>query len=402
MIRSDRTTSAPGSLFARARKGPALRRRGVGFAPALVFVLLAACGGEDPVAPTKQNDDAVEADEGDEGDESTVRRDSGARDAGRKDAGSGDDEPSTPVSPRDAGAAKADAGKPAQGARDAGPPATPDAGPVTVTPPGDGNICARWKADRANLSEGVWNGNVEACNAGEMTPEAIANALRLFNMYRFMAGLAPVTNSPEGNRLAQGCALLMKANGTITHTPPTTWKCYNAEAAKTAGGSSVSSGPAVGSVEGYMIDPGNPTTIGHRRWILSNMLTEVGFGSADRFSCQYQPAKRPSGGKPWVAWPPAGQVPAQSLGGRFTGTIDQTGWTVQSDSINLANAQVTVTSGGEARPVTVTQLLPGYGSSYALRFNPMGWTATAGQTYSVKLSGTAMPIEYEVQVVDCP
>jgi hypothetical protein len=95
-------------------------------------------------------------------------------------------------------------------------------------------------------------------------------------------------------------------------------------------------------------------------------------------------------------------VPIQALGGRFTGTVDMNGWTVQSDTLNLANATVTVTSGGADRPVTVTQLLPGYGSMYALRFNPMGWTAAAGQTYSVKLGGTSTPIEYDVQVVDCP
>ena len=89
------------------------------------------------------------------------------------------------------------------------------------------------------------------------------------------------------------------------------------------------------------------------------------------------------------------------MGSRFS-TIDSTGWTVQSDSIPLASAQVTVTSGGMNLPVTVTQLGGGYGSTYAMRFNPMGWMTAAGQTYSVKVSGTSMPIEYEVEVIDCP
>jgi hypothetical protein len=32
----------------------------------------------------------------------------------------------------------------------------------------------------------------------------------------------------------------------------------------------------------------------------------------------------------------------------------------------------------------------------------MGWTSEAGTTYSVKLSGTSMPIEYDVEIIDCP
>jgi hypothetical protein len=193
----------------------------------------------------------------------------------------------------------------------------------------------------------------------------------------------------------------MAANGTITHTPPSSWTCYTAEGADTANKSSLSGGGAISSVDGYMIDPGNPTTIGHRRWILSNMLASVGYGSAGRFSCQYQPSRRPlAGAKPWIAWPPPGQIPIQAMGSRTT--IDSTGWTVQSDAIPLASAQVTVTSAGMSLPVTVTQLGGGYGSSHAMRFNPMGWKTTAGQTYSVKVSGTSMPIEYDVEVIDCP
>jgi roadblock/LC7 domain-containing protein len=265
-----------------------------------------------------------------------------------------------------------------------------------------GDICTRWKADRANLSEGTWSGNAAACDAGDMTKEARDNAYRLHSLYRFMAGLAPVPMTDDNNRKAQGCALLMAANGMISHMPDSSWKCYTMEAATTAGSSSLSSGGAVSSVDGYMIDPGNPTTIGHRRWVLSSMLTGVGFGSSGTFSCQYQPPGRPAAGaKPWVAWPPAGQIPIQAFSSRFS-SVDQTGWSLQSDSIDFKSAQVAVTSGAMSLPVTVTQLGSGYGSTYAMRFNPMGWQTAAGQTYSVKVSGTSSPIEYDVTVVDCP
>ena len=269
-------------------------------------------------------------------------------------------------------------------------------------PASGGDVCERWSAVRANLNEGTWNGSAASCEAGDMTPESRAAALDLVNLYRSLAGNTPVEMSDEGNRLAQGCSLLMAANMRISHSPTESWACYTAEAARTAAASSLSQGPALASVDGYMVDPGNPTTLGHRRWILSNMLEGIGFGSAGRFSCQYQPAGRPAAGAPeWLAWPPPGQVPFQSLATRWS-SIDQTGWSVQSDRVNLRDAQVSVTSGGSELPVTGAQLLPGYGSSYALRFNPRGWETSPGQTYHVAITGIATPIEYDVEVVDCP
>ena len=53
-----------------------------------------------------------------------------------------------------------------------------------------------------------------------------------------------------------------------------------------------------------------------------------------------------------------------------------------------------------ARPVTVTQLMGGYGSRYAFRSNPQGWTTTVG-TYSVSVGRVTPAISYEVNVVDC-
>jgi hypothetical protein len=40
--------------------------------------------------------------------------------------------------------------------------------------------------------------------------------------------------------------------------------------------------------------------------------------------------------------------------------------------------------------------------TYAIRFNPSGWTTQAGRTYAVSVTGISTPINYSVQVVDCP
>jgi hypothetical protein len=49
----------------------------------------------------------------------------------------------------------------------------------------------------------------------------------------------------------------------------------------------------------------------------------------------------------------------------------------------------------------VTQLLPNYGTRYAIRFNPMGWSSTAGKTYTVMVSGVTPAIQYDVTFADC-
>jgi hypothetical protein len=282
-------------------------------------------------------------------------------------------------------------------------------GTVVVEPSATGDratpegVCARWKADRADLAEGMWTGNVMSCDAGDMAPTARAAALRSLNVYRWLADLPAITSDPQKDMEAQACALLQRANNTLSHTPPESWTCYMEVGAKASGRCNISSGPAVSSVDGYMIDPGNETTIGHRRWILSNSIGPTGIGGTDRHSCLMTTGNMKVG-KAWQAWPGPGIIPIQAMQmgfGNWVQSIDSTGWTVQSDTVNLASATVTVTSAGTAMPVTVTQLMPGYGSRYAFRFNPMGWKTEAGKTYTVDVTGGAQPIKYDVQVVDC-
>jgi hypothetical protein len=264
--------------------------------------------------------------------------------------------------------------------------------------------CARWNADRANMSEGTWSGSVDSCDAGDISAEGRENALRLTNLYRWLVDLPPVVTSPEKNALAQACALVMHAEGSLSHEPPEDWACWSEEGAEGAGTSNISSGPGVSSVDLYMVDTGNEDTHGHRRWILSNTLGPTGLGSTGPMgaSCMITLGGEGDADKDWVAWPPAGVMPIEAVApNRFGDTLDEVGWSIQSDSINLKDATVTITSGGMDMPVMVNELPGGYGSRYALRIAPDGWTTTAGQTYSVSVSGTSTPIAYEVTVVDC-
>ncbi len=263
------------------------------------------------------------------------------------------------------------------------------------------DVCTRWKADRADMSEGTWSGNVASCMAGDLSANARANALRLVNLYRFLAGLPDdVTTDPTYDSGNQACALMMKANDALNHMPPTTWTCYTKPGADSAGQSNISSGRAVMSVDLYMIDTGNATTLGHRRWLMSNTLGPIGIGGTDGASCLHVFNGKGKGTKAFVAWPPGGTVPLQAIT-RGKESLDKTGWSIQSDKIDLKNAQVAVTLDGVSKPVTVTQLLPNYGAAFAIDFIPQGWSTEAGKSYAVSVSGVATPISYTVNVVDC-
>jgi uncharacterized protein YkwD len=262
--------------------------------------------------------------------------------------------------------------------------------------------CARWKADTANLSEGTWSGSVSSCTVGDISAEGRANALRMVNLMRWLADLPAVTTDDSSNQQAQACALMMTANDELSHSPPMSWDCYSAAGAMGAGSGNISSAPGVESVLSYMVDPGNPTTLGHRRWILSNELGPIGLGSAGSggASCMRVFGGKGKGNKAWMAWPPPGAFPLQAYKDRYNRVLDDTGWSIQSE-LNLSGAQVTVTSGGQARPVTVTELDANYGSKEAISIIPNGWKAAAGSTYSVSVTGAEMPISYDVQIVDC-
>jgi hypothetical protein len=259
-------------------------------------------------------------------------------------------------------------------------------------------VCQRWSADRADLSEGTWTGSTASCDAGDIGAPGRANALKLINLYRFLVGLPEVVTDPAMDAMAQQCALMQSANGSLSHTPPTTWSCYTADGATAAAGSNISGGPGVMSIDLYMTDGGvNAGTMGHRRWVLANSLGPIGLGSATS-SCFYNTAGSGRATNPFSPWPPAGPVPLDAL---TVTNVDTAGWTLQSDTVNVNAGTVTVTDAGQVLPVTSAALPGGYGSRYAIRFVPSGWQTQAGHSYTVTLSGTSSPVTYTVEVVSC-
>jgi len=262
--------------------------------------------------------------------------------------------------------------------------------------------CKTWQSARADLSEGAWSSNPALCQPGDMLGAGRSNTLKIVNLYRAMAGLPAVKLTDEWNPALQACATMMHANKALSHTPPANWACYQAAGAAAAGKSNLSTTPAVLSIDLYVVDPGNESTFGHRRWLLSNSLGPIGVGSTSGYSCLQVIGGTGKAGKAWTAWPPPGDVPLAAFHALSWVALDATGWTIQSDTVNLNAAVVTIADNGELRPIQVNALAPNYGSQWAISMVPKGWAAKAGATYHVDVKGIASPFAYDVHVVGCP
>jgi len=265
------------------------------------------------------------------------------------------------------------------------------------------DVCQRWVCDRADVSEGMSTGNVATCDPGDLLPPGRPNALKLVNLYRFLAGMPAVTEDPTRDMQAQACAIIQAANP-LSHTVATTTNCYTMVGATASNQSSICSGQAVGCIDLYMNDAnGGGPGFGHRQWIFANSLGPVGFGSVGTGrgmtgSCFQQVNGTGKANIPFVAWPPPGPVPLAAI---TTTNVDKAGWSIQSDTINTNSASATVTDGTTNLAVTVANSLPSFGARYAMSILPMGWTEQAGHNYTVTVSGTTTPITYTIQVQDC-
>ena len=80
-----------------------------------------------------------------------------------------------------------------------------------------------------------YTGNVADCVAGTTSQAFRDSVIQRVNWYRRMAGLGTITENIEHSRTAQHAALMMAANGRLSHSPASDWKCYSAAGATGAG-----------------------------------------------------------------------------------------------------------------------------------------------------------------------
>ena len=242
-----------------------------------------------------------------------------------------------------------------------------------------------------------WTGDVASGNAGTTSAEFKEAVQRRVNYFRAMAGVpAGITFDSTYNAKDQQAALMMSANASLSHAPPSNWKFYTADGAEAAGHSNIFLGyhgpPAV---TGYIEDFGSPNpSAGHRRWILYPQTKRMGTGDIPPDGI-YQEANalwvatpdfgttRPAVRDEFVAWPPPGFIPYSLVFPR---------WSFSYPGANFENAVVMMERGGANVAVSIENRGAGAGEETLV------WAWDNRDANSVMQPGTPPASDTPVQV----
>lgn len=306
-----------------------------------------------------------------------------------------------PAGLADAGARDAASGRDAAPARDAFPGSPGD--PASRT---RAEVCAAYRAGQVeDAVNGGFSKTEAMCDPGVVSPEGIADAMRRLDFHRWLAGIGPAAEGPSSHAAAQDCALISAWNpaGQQAHQPSPDATCYTREGAGAAGASNIAWGnrTAANAIDQWIVDRGNETTFGHRRWLLNPPLSNVGIG-AYQGGNNYGSAScitvfgsgGSSTGPAVIVYPPPGFVPED---------IAEWPWTLQG-RVPQRDLAVTVTarSTGASQQVGVEALNGGYGGSPGLRII-RAWRVARDETYDVEVTGDGSPpITYAITPIDCP
>jgi hypothetical protein len=261
------------------------------------------------------------------------------------------------------------------------------------------NYCELWKNNYPPLAAWVWRGgDIANCQWGELNPEAILDGVDRVNLYRRMCGLPTVMLDEEWIPACTEGAGMCAANNDIDHYPPKSWKCYTELGAAACGSSNLSgySSSMANSVDDFIEDYGNATTMGHRRWNLYPALDKVSFGCVGYYVVQRVFYFEGTANPDYVAWPTNGIIPVKALSGS---------WTLSVDKANFSDARVLINNSITRETILdkkVTPLLDGYG------WNTCSWEFTnphVNVLYDVVVSGiknsAVNEVSYQVELSDC-
>ena len=273
-----------------------------------------------------------------------------------------------------------------------------------------------------------YTGDSDNCVAGSTSQAFRDSVVQRVNWYRRMSGLGTVTERPEYSAAAQHAALMIAAEGRLSHYPDSDWACYSATGAAAAAMSNLhllwSSHPAgiagIDAISGYMQDSGvGNTAVGHRRWILYPQLQEIGTGDALHADDNYtygnvlhvfddnlwaaRPEVRERRG--FVAWPPSGYVPARTVWGRWSFSLphaDFSSATVAvADDAGPVQVEITTRASGGGAPENAIVWAVGGDTNSALLTEP----DDGDHCYTVTISDATInravqtPYEYAVCVL---
>ena len=247
-----------------------------------------------------------------------------------------------------------------------------------------------------------FTGNVAACDPGTISEQNAQATLAAVNYARALVRLKPVVLNEARSADAQASALIMAANGSLSHMPAKDARCWskagydgashgNLALGWTSSGGAVLEWTGPRAVLGYLVDPGDSNAIaGHRRWLLWQGLTEIGTGDTD-VSNTIVVIPEPfvsHRGRSWVSWPPAGAFPRE---------LEPDGrWSLSYPNADFSRARVTMKS-PDGRPIAVRKnaIADGYADNTITweASLPAGYRSSPDADYpvNVTVSGVRLP-----------
>ncbi|MEO0493682.1 MAG: S-layer homology domain-containing protein [Actinomycetota bacterium] len=269
-------------------------------------------------------------------------------------------------------------------------------------------VLAAWETEFGRTEPAMgFTGDVGSCVAGTTSQAFRDSVLQRVNWYRRMAGLDTVVENAEFSSANQQAATMMAAAGELSHAPGGGWACHTSAGATAAGKSNLALGLAgVDAIDAYMQDFGaSNTKVGHRRTILYPQVQEMGTGDVpfgpgnwssntlhvfDANLWNQRPDVRED--RDFVAWPPSGYVPAETVWGRWSFSLARADFSTATVTVsnNAGPVQVEILeriqSGGLIAPeASIVWAVGGDTDS-----GPMPTPTTGDDCYNVTISGVTM------------
>lgn len=253
-----------------------------------------------------------------------------------------------------------------------------------------------------------WTGSTDTCTVGAESQASLDATLDTVNILRKFAGLGPVTFNAEKNHRALAAAMMMAAQGDLSHDPPSTWKCWTDEGHLGASTSNLYLGASgAEAMVGFVNDAG-VDSLGHRRWVLDPEAMEMGSGSTggsnalvvlDNGGDGSRAASLPADNL--VGWPAPGLFPTPWI---FEDWSVALGNSESAASISMANASVGVKIDGKDVAVSgIRDLGSGFGTGRTLAWRvALPQSITSGDheievnVTGVTKDGAPLPVSYTV------
>ncbi len=259
-----------------------------------------------------------------------------------------------------------------------------------------------------------WTGSTDPCTVGAESQASLDATLNTLNILRRFADIEPVTFNTEKNHRALSAALMMRAQGDLSHNPPPSWKCWTEEGRLGASTSNLYLGASgAKAMVGFVKDAGIES-LGHRRWVLDPAAVEMGSGSTGSSNALVVIGSGGDGSRAaalpadkLVAWPSPGWFPATWIFEDWSVAI---GSPQSEGTVSLADAQVKVKVDGKSAGVSgVREASPGepFGTGVTLTWQvalpstmAQGDHEISVEVSGVTIAGAPLPIDYTVQAFD--